>query len=301
MSGYSSEAYARSCAPLAEPQALPRSGGWLLRRAVPGSNRHDAMGCYPLFACRDWHALPDDLRELPAELLSVALVADPFGNHTPELLATCFPDQLAPLKEHFVTDLREDPASFVSKHHQRYARKALRTLEITRCSDPPEQLDAWCALYGQLTERHGIADLRAFSRAQFDAQLRVPGLHAFQAKQGEQALAMALWMVTGEVAYYHLGASSSQGYEQQASFGLFWVALEYFRAAGLRWAALGGGAGVTAQNDGLTRFKAGWATGLRCAYFCGRVINRAGYQALAAGREHGPPGYFPAYRAGEFG
>jgi hypothetical protein len=301
VSGYASEAYARSFAPVAEPLALPRSGGWLLQRAVPGSTARDAMGCYPFFACRDWAALPDDLRELPAELLSVAIVADPFGAHTPELLAVCFPDRLLALKDHYVADLRMEPACFVTKHHQRYASKALRTLEITRCADPPAQLDVWCALYGRLVERHAITGLRAFSREQFAAQLRVPGLHLFQARQSDQVVAMSLWMETGEVAYYHLGAAGPAGYAQQASFGLFWKALEHFRAAGLRWAALGGGAGLTAHDDGLTRFKAGWATGVRRAYFCGRVINRAGYQTLAAERDHGPPDYFPAYRAGEFG
>jgi hypothetical protein len=47
-------------------------------------------------------------------------------------------------------------------------------------------------------------------------------------------------------------------------------------------------------DDGLSRFKAGWATGRRTAWFGGRIGDRAAYDALAAGRQ---AAYFPAYRA----
>ena len=39
---------------------------------------------------------------------------------------------------------------------------------------------------------------------------------------------MALWYVSGDTGYYHLGACSEVGYELRALFGLFWYAIEYF-------------------------------------------------------------------------
>ncbi len=43
---------------------------------------------------------------------------------------------------------------------------------------------------------------------------------------------MILWMVTPEIAYYHLAAYSDVGYEAKASFALFWHCLEAFAAEG---------------------------------------------------------------------
>ena len=97
--GYLSARYARALSEFGAPRALPRSGGWLLERDIPEAQGRDAMGCYPIFACRDWRLLATDLAELEEHLVSVALVADPFGDHDRALLENCF-DFLRPFKEH---------------------------------------------------------------------------------------------------------------------------------------------------------------------------------------------------------
>ena len=51
-----------------------------LERAIPGSDLHDGMGCYPLFCCHDWKRLPDDVAELTDSLVTLTLVTDPFGD-----------------------------------------------------------------------------------------------------------------------------------------------------------------------------------------------------------------------------
>jgi hypothetical protein len=66
----------------------------------------------------------------------------------------------------------------------------------------------------------------------------------------------------------------------------------------LKWLDLGSGSGVRQEPDGLGRFKNGWATGARTAYFGGRILDRAAYARLA--ERAGETEYFPAYRAGEF-
>jgi len=98
MNGYSHPAYAASLAEFGCPRALPRSGGWLLERPITDTPYRDAMGCYPLFACSDWSKLDLDLEELRGELVSVAIVADPFGEHDPEHLRKCFPTLVTPFK-----------------------------------------------------------------------------------------------------------------------------------------------------------------------------------------------------------
>jgi hypothetical protein len=299
--GYSHRGYAEALKEFGAPRHLHRSGGWLLERSIPDTSYRDAMGCYPLFACDDWSKLDQDLDELGDELVSVALVADPFGDHDPELLQKCFPDVLVPFKEHLVTDLSQPPDSFIDPQHRRKARRALERLNVEHCDDPLHFVDDWNNLYANLIKRHGIQGLSAFSATSFKAQLAVPGISMFRATHDDETVGMTLWYADRDVAYYHLGAYTDTGYELEASFALFWRVLDHFASQGLRWLNLGAGAGLANQTDGLTRFKRGWSTGTRPAYFCGRIFDRMKYEEALRARNVGLSEYFPAYRKGEFG
>jgi hypothetical protein len=290
--GYRHPAYAASLAEFGEPLRLARSGGTLLVRGF--GDVRDAMGPYPVFACADWTALPGDLEALDG-LVSVTLVTDPFGEWTVELLDAAFPDRRVPFKEHYVVALDVDPVARATPHHRKFARRGLRNVSVERLADPLALLDDWVALYGELVRRHAITGVSAFSRAAFEQQLRVPGVVAFAAREQGQAVGAALWYVDAGVAHWHLAAYSLRGYRLDASYALVATALEAFARDGLRFASLGAGAGLSAEpTDGLSRFKAGWATGTRTVHLCGRVLDPERYRELG-----GPPGtgFFPAYRA----
>ncbi len=53
MTGYLHRHYALSLAQSGTARELPGGGGWILERRIPGFPYCDAMGGYPLFACRD--------------------------------------------------------------------------------------------------------------------------------------------------------------------------------------------------------------------------------------------------------
>ena len=299
-SGYLHAAYAASLAEFGTPRLLPQCAGWILEREIAGTTARDAMGCYPLFACRDWSQLESDLDGLRGEVTSLALIADPFGDYSPSDLQRCFVDIARPFKEHFVVDLSRPPKQFVHMHHRRSARRALARLTVERCEEPRLFLDEWMHLYSTLVARHGLKGLTAFSRESFARQLEVPGLVMLRAVHEGRSVGMTLWYTQKDVGYYHLGAYSEAGYELRASFAIFHSALEYFAASGLRHLNLGAGAGIREGSDGLTRFKSGWATGTRTAYFCGRIFDQAKYAELVRARGVRASGYFPLYRAGEF-
>ena len=123
----------------------------------------------------------------------------------------------------------------------------------------------------------------------------------FSAKLGDSVAGMLLWFIQGEVAYYHLGAYSREGYEKGASYALFPAAIEHFASIGLRWLDLGAGAGTSTDGtDGLTRFKRGWSTETRTAFLCGRVFDASAYERITKMKGVAETGYFPAYRKGEF-
>jgi hypothetical protein len=299
--GYAAAEYAESLMEFGTPRLLPRSGGWVLERLVPGSSYRDATGCYPMFSCRDWPQLNADLAEIGSDLVSLSLVTDPFGDYDLARLNQSFPDLVVPFKQHFVTDLDRDPETFLNSHHRRNVRKALRNVRVESCETPSAFLDDWCRLYRNLIDRHEVSGLSAFSRLAFEKQLKVPGIEAVRAVEGGVTVGMLLWYIERKVAYYHLGAYSERGYDLNASFALFRYSIDYFATRKLAWLNLGGHAGVGANEEsGLGRFKRGWSTDTRTAYLCGRIFDRERYEQMTRAGNAGPTKYFPAYRAGEF-
>jgi lipid II:glycine glycyltransferase (peptidoglycan interpeptide bridge formation enzyme) len=259
------------------------------------------MGCYPLFSCQNWSQLRPDLAEIEAELITLALVTDPFGDYDRAYLQQCF-QIVKPFKQHYIIDLAYPLDSYISQHHRRYAKAANRQLTVEICDNPANLLDEWLILYEALVQKHNLKGIVVFSAASFAQQLQVPGIVAIRASYEQTTVAMLLWYVDGEVGYYHLGASSPQGYSLRASYALFGAAIEYFQAQGLRWLNLGAGAGLkNNDNDGLSNFKRGWSTGTRTAYFCGRIFDSRKYAEILQARDISTSDYFPAYRQGEFG
>lgn len=300
MTGYMHPSYVESLSEFGTPRELLHCKGWVLERQIPGFIAHDAMGCYPLFVCQDWHQLHLDLETLESDLVSLSLVTDPFGEFDSDYLNRCF-DHVIPFKAHFIVDLNQKPDNYVSEHHRRYIRKSLQHVSVEICKDPVGFVDDWSAIYQELILRHGIKGITAFSKESFIKQLSVPGLIMFRAVNDDKTMGMLLWYVQGDVAYYHLGSSSPRGLELYASFALFHFAITYFADKGLRWLDLGAGAGVRVEgSDGLTKFKRGWSNGSRIAYFCGRIFDREKYAEIVKDKGINATDYFPAYRKGEF-
>jgi len=298
--GYLHPLYARSLSEFGEPLELPACKGWILKRSIAETSEFDGMGCYPIFACQDWSMLNKDLDAVGDRLVSLSLVTDPFGRYDQKDLARCFGSLARYYKEHFVVDLQKRPEDFVAAHHQRNVRKALQRVAVDVCAEPIKFLSEWVSLYDNLIKRHGITGMTRFSKDAFTKQLGTPGIIAFRAGLDDKTVGMLLWYIQGDVAYYHLGAYTMDGYQQKASFALFWRCMKYFSAVGVKWLSLGAGAGVQGDDVGLTRFKSGWATGTRTTYFCGRIFDHQRYNKITAMRQAQSTEYFPAYRAGEF-
>lgn len=95
--GYAHPEYALSLREFGDPRELPRSGGWILVRPIPGTPYKDAMGCYPFFLCRDWKKLHEDIQDVGSDLVSLSLVVDPFSGVEPAYLEQYF-DLVEPFK-----------------------------------------------------------------------------------------------------------------------------------------------------------------------------------------------------------
>jgi len=298
--GYAHPHYALSLREFGNPRELPHSGGWILERPISGTSYKDAMGCYPLFACRNWFKLHEDLEEIVSEFVSLTLVTDPFGDFDQRYLARYF-QTLKPFKRHFIADLSQDPERFVDKHHRYYARKSLRDMQVDVCDKPLQYAEEWVALYDNLIVRHNISGIKAFSRDSFLKQLQTPGVIIVLGKLGGKVIGAHMVVIHGDVAYSHLSAFSDAAYKSRASYGIYWMTLKYLKDHEIRNFDLGANAGFEENGqDGLAKFKRGWGNDRRTAYLSGCIFDSAKYSEIVTMRSIAVTDYFPAYRKGEF-
>jgi len=301
--GYEHPSYAASLSEFGSPMLLPLCQGWALMRRIPGSSQSDVLGTYPLFFCRDWSQLQEDVAALRDRAVSFAMVTDPFAKPQVNLLSSSF-DIVIPFKDHFIVELSRPLEYIVSKSHQETVRRARKKVTVSLCANPADRLAEWLRLFGYLVKRHQIGGIKAFSAEAFAQQLRIPGITVFEAREiatGE-LVGMEIWYLQNDVAYGHLAAFSERGYALRASYASKWQVLCYFSDKA-RYVNLGGKAGTDRKQetvDGLTRFKQGWSTGTLKAYFCGKILDPASYAQLV--RDKGAEGvrFFPSYRNGEF-
>lgn len=295
MGAYADPNYLASLAEFGEPVWVPESGAGVLVQSIPGTRFHDARGPYPLLSCLRWDALGEELERLSPPWVSLVAVADPLSNPEPATLQTTFPDLCRIYKDHYIADLRRGYRGPAAEGHRRNLRRAERRTEIERVDRPGEALSDWLTLYAALCRERSIVGLSAFSEQSFRAQFAIDGLRAYRTHQGGETVAMALWLIDGKRAYYHLGASSPEGYAASAMFGLFDRALTDLAGEGVERVLLGAGAGTYGNpHDGLSRFKSGWANESRPAYLLGKVFDRETYRRLSGPDDEA---YFPAYRS----
>lgn len=299
LSGYRHPGYAAGMAEFGSLIELPRSGGWLLRRPIPGTSWHDAISPYPYLVCADWRALAADLDALEDDLVTVAAAPDPFGAYQFEDLASAFPSHLVPFKDHFVADLSVPEEAAVSRHHRAEALKALQRVNVEVTTSPIDHLDEWAALFALVVERFALRGMRAFSFAAFRHHLSLPGATMTRAVVGGETVAAHLQLQHDGVVYAHLAAHRPEARAFSTTYAMYLAERRYFtgRARVIDW---GGVAGVSGNASGLSAFKQGWSTGTQPAWFAGRILNRDRYQQLADRVAAPTPGFFPAYRSGEF-
>lgn len=299
--GYLDPTYAQSMAADGRPVSLAKSGGWIIVRQIPGSHLKDAMAPHPFLVCRDWRGLIDDLAVLDPLLVSLVAVTDPLAEVKKSELQEIFHHLVRPYKEHFIMDLSRPLESFIHPHHLRWARRALRNVEVELCAEPLAHLKEWLDLYDNLIRRHEIRGLARLTEESLRLQFQINGLSVFRARRDGNTIGMILCMVEGEHGYFHLGAYNEAGYRSKASYALVWSIFQHFAGTDLKSLNIGAGAGAFGDaDDGLTAFKRGWASGTRMTYLCGAIIDAKAYARLSVPEQAGAALYFPPYRGGEF-
>lgn len=290
-SPYRSPAYALALAALSPVLPVAPWGTSVLQRPIPGTGRHDAAGFYPLASIAPDADLPAGLDALRAEgVVSVTGVRDPFDAPPLDRFAAAF-DLCRPFKTHFVIDRALGPPRY-STHHEAEVRRAHPRCTVAAVHFA-DHLDDWQRLYAGLVTRHQITGTARFSPEHFARLAALDTLTAFAASADGRVVGMALWLRGRDVAYNHLGAGDAEGHRRAAGYALYDAAIRHF--AGCRILDLGGNAGPADADDGLSRFKRGFANTTATAHLFGAILDRPAYMALCAGKSE--TAYFPAYRA----
>ena len=290
---YASAAYAAAFEGVAEPLWTPAWGAYVLTREIPGGGgSRDALGMYPLAPFAPDADLEAGLEWLRDQgVVSIGLVPDPATAPPPERLQAVF-GLCAPYKTHLLVDFGREVR--FSKHHRAEVRRARKTATVEAVA-LADHLDAWCGLYDTLTQRHEIGGLSAFSRAAFERMAEVEGLNTVAAFVEGEIVSMHLWVTdpVGRVAYSLLAATNPEGYRRSAAYAVEDASIRLL--SDLNAVNLGAGAGLHAEQDGLTFFKRGFANHETQAFFCGAILDEARYAALSGGTVT-PAIPFPAYR-----
>lgn len=292
--GYLHPAYVESLPHLGEPVRLNACGGWVLRRPIPDTDLYDCVGPYPLFMCRDWARLAEDLASLrQAGTVSAVIVPEPFREYSSSLLESVF-DVVRPVKRRWIVDLTGDFEGLVSAHHQRCARRALQSIEIERCADPLRYADEWSRCYTLFAARRRMSGAAMFSTRNLIDQLAVPGLVMYRAIAEGHTIGFLLYMVHGAYAYGHLTGYTGQARRSGVAYAFYWAIFRDLQTLGVEQVDLGGG---LEEDDRLARWKAGWTPNTRPSFVCGAILRPEVYERLVCGLGTASPSFFPAYRA----
>ena len=160
---------------------------------------------------------------------------------------------------------------------------------------PNINLDEWVSLYNCLIDRHGITDIRKFSRQSFSKQIAIPNTHYFKVRYQGRTIGGNLFYIHGRIAYAHLSAFTKEGYDLGAPYAVKWVALDYLSHF-VDFINFGGG---TNQNNGLDLFKQGWSNMTRKSIFCGKILDHQKYSLIVKDLNNQDSNWFPAYRDSE--
>ncbi|MCS6893084.1 MAG: GNAT family N-acetyltransferase [Deltaproteobacteria bacterium] len=295
---YGSFEYAKCFDQLGEVVSLENSGVHCLKLSNHYTPHLDLSYCYPFIYIFNLSGLIEDLKK-QINYQCFYGVLNPWITVIEEHEIQFF-DVFIEYKDHYYCDLGQpDIWSRISVSHRRLIKKALKKIDV-KISDPESVRDAWPDLYNNLIRRKNISGFTCFSKNILQKFLYVPGAKIFSAYRDQNLIGLVIFYISDPYVFYHLAAYSDEGYELSASYGIFWEAIQYFRLHGLRLFHLGGapdgGVGL-----GLLQFKKGFASGVRKAYFVGKVLDQDQFrQTLIASESFGVRDFFPPYRKSAF-
>jgi hypothetical protein len=289
---YSTLEYARTLEHVGEPHFVPDWGTYVIARPVEAFHR-DVAGPYPLAMLKPDADVRGGIEQLREEgFISAVLVCDHLSGPAMRVLTNAFA-RAEPFKQHYVVDRSIQPW-LPSNHHQDEIRRATRRGIVVEWTALSDVLDDWVSLYAELKSRRGVSGTADFSRSSFERLAQCSGLRTAVAYLNGDVVGSHLWFSHEGRMWSHLASTNELGRRNGAAYALYDFSI---RESGASLVSLGGAAGtVESEDDGLARFKRGFANSSILTNLYGAILDANRYDELCDERRAGESTFFPSYR-----
>ena len=286
---YDTLAYAHTLPHLGRPACFPGLPWPVIIRAIPDSDRCDAIGPWP-------YGSP-----IPADQAAVAL-SELRVEGIVSLLAVFRPDQAVDaaglraagldcvrLKDHFVFQAHEPrpEPSKKTRHNLAAARRCWSVQCLDLCATWPVLAD-W---HHELSQRRAMSKFAQVETRHFERLAAVPGAAGLGVFDGDELVAALVVVLTEAAVHFHAVVGNERAYRERAFYALYDAAVA--RWGGERLLCLGG-VPSGPDSDGVGKFKRRFATSTRPALMATAILDEPAAKALAARRS--APSFFPPYR-----
>lgn len=164
----------------------------------------------------------------------------------------------------------------VSRQNRNTIRKCEKNQLTVSVSD---DYDEFVAIYNATMEKVSADDFYYFDEDYYN-QIRNSDKYVLLCvKQGEEILAMAIFMGYGDYFHYHLAGSKKESLHLSPNNILLWEAIKYGKEHGYKKMHFGGGL-TDSMEDNLFRFKSKYSKTYTDFYIGKRVHNQEVYDKL---------------------
>ncbi len=292
MHPYATQTYGTSLAHWGEVVQVNAWQNCVIKRPITATH-YDAAGTYPIMPFTKDTNIPAGIDELKQHgFVSLVMVLDDF--HRPELDALHpYATTLSPFKTHYLYRRSLGELTY-DTHHKRALKKAVKSVQVD-IANLADHVEAWTDLYHQLTTKLQLKGLHAFPLAHHQILASLENVIFLGAWIEDALVAGHIFVRHNNILMSHLVASNAAGYEHRASFALNDFAIRHFTDIDI--INFGGGAGNSVgTDDGLARFKRGFANDTANTYLCGIILDTERYETLSKAHTAHNSSYFPRYR-----
>lgn len=174
-------------------------------------------------------------------------------------------------------------------------RKCGRDLEIVTQKGQGEFID----LYHQTMQKNKATDFYYFDEEYFKEIFAFNDIHLMSISYERQLASAGLFMLSPEIAHYHLSANNASLSNRNGNYALLEEAIKLAKSRGCQYLLLGGGR-TPDKDDTLFRFKSKFSPLTKDFYLAGNVFEKTVYEEYISLWEEQNPGnqrpYFLKYR-----
>lgn len=182
-------------------------------------------------------------------------------------------------------DIEEIWMKQISTQNRNIIRKCIKNNLMV---EQGSRYDEFIEIYSETMKRVGAEEFYSFGKEYYDNMQKQDNYTLLYVREGDRAVAGAIFMGYGDYFHYHLSGSRKDALKLCPNNILLWEAIQYAKQKGYKKFHFGGGL-TDSMEDNLFRFKSKFSKEYIDFYIGKRVHNRETYTELIKSweEEHG--------------